>query len=87
MRKTRVSTVLNIIGMSISLMVFLILFAQVWFDYSYNRNFDDYRNIYRYERPVYEDASMSGFKYTHIVRKEFIPVSSISVTEHRPKTF
>ena len=41
MRKTRVSTVLNIIGMSISLMVFLILFAQVWFDYSYNRNFDD----------------------------------------------
>ena len=71
MRRTFVP-VLNIIGMSISLMVFLVLFAQVWFDYSYNRNFDDYRNIYRYERPVYEDASMSGFKYTHIVRKEFI---------------
>ena len=86
MRRTFVP-ILNIIGMSISLMVFLVLFAQVWFDYSYNRNFDDYRNIYRYERPVYEDASMSGFKYTHIVRKEFIPVSSISVPEHRPKTF
>lgn len=72
MRKTRISTALNIIGMSISLMVFLVLFAQVWFDYSYNRNFDDYRNLYRYERPVYEDASVSGYMYTHIVRKEFI---------------
>ena len=34
--------ILNIIGMSISLMVFLVLFAQVWFDYRFNRNFEDY---------------------------------------------
>ena len=39
--------ILNIIGMSISLMVFLVLFAQVWFDYRFNRNFEDYENIYR----------------------------------------
>ena len=43
---------LNIIGMSISLMVFLVLFAQVWFDYRFNRNFEDYENIYRLEMPV-----------------------------------
>lgn len=44
--------ILNIIGMSISLMVFLVLFAQVWFEYRFNRNFEDYENIYRLEMPV-----------------------------------
>ena len=39
--------ILDIIWMSISLMVFLVLFAQVWFDYRFNRNFEDYENIYR----------------------------------------
>ena len=37
--------ILNFIGMSISLMVFIVLFAQVWFDYRFNRNFEDYKNI------------------------------------------
>ena len=46
MRRTFVP-ILNIIGMSISLMVFIVLFAQVWFDYRFNRNFEDYKNIYR----------------------------------------
>ena len=52
MKTTRISTLLNIIGMSISLMVFLVLFAQVWFEYRFNRNFEDYENIYRLEMPV-----------------------------------
>ena len=52
MKRTKVSTILNIIGMSISLMVFLVLFAQVWFEYRFNRNFEDYGNIYRLEMPV-----------------------------------
>ena len=52
MKTTRISTLLNIIGMSISLMVFLVLFAQVWFEYRFNRNFDDYEDIYRLEMPV-----------------------------------
>ena len=52
MKRTKVSTLLNIIGMSISLMVFLVLFAQVWFEYRFNRNFEDYENIYRLEMPV-----------------------------------
>ena len=48
--------ILNIIGMSISLMVFLVLFAQVWFDYRFNRNFEDYKNIYRGD-----DETATGF--------------------------
>lgn len=57
MKRNRLSTILNIIGMSLSLMVFLVLFAQVWFDYRFNRNFDDYENIYRLEEPIQYDAS------------------------------
>ena len=57
MKRNRLSTILNIIGMSLSLMVFLVLFAQVWFDYKFNRNFDDYENIYRLEEPISYDAS------------------------------
>lgn len=52
MKTTRISTLLNIIGMSISLMVFLVLFAQVWFEYRFNRHFEDHENIYRLEMPV-----------------------------------
>ena len=44
--------VLNIIGMSVSLMVFLALFAQVWHDYRFNSNFEDYKNIYRFESKI-----------------------------------
>ena len=57
MKRNRLSTILNIIGMSLSLMVFLVLIAQVWFDYRFNRNFDDYENIYRLEEPISYDAS------------------------------
>ena len=57
MKRNRLSTILNIIGMSLSLVVFLVLFAQVWFDYRFNRNFDDYENIYRLEEPISYDAS------------------------------
>lgn len=70
MKKSRISTVLNIISMSVSLMVFLVLFAQVWFDYSFNRNFNDYRNIYRYDEPVKDDAF--DYNYDHIIRKDVI---------------
>ena len=52
MKKTRISMVLNIIGMSVSLMVFLVLFAQVWHDYRYNSYFEDYKNIYRLYEPL-----------------------------------
>ena len=52
MKTTRISTLLNIIGMSISLMVFLVLFAQVWFEYRFNRHFEDHEDIYRLEMPV-----------------------------------
>lgn len=76
MKKTRISMILNIIGMSVSLMVFLVLFAQVWYDYSYNRNFHDYRNIYRYEEPARTEGSDAessvGYMYSHIISKEFI---------------
>ena len=48
--------------MSLSLMVFLVLFAQVWFDYRFNRNFDDYENIYRLEEPISYDASDYTYK-------------------------
>ena len=62
MKRNRLSTILNIIGMSLSLMVFLVLFAQVWFDYRFNRNFDDYENIYRLEEPISYDASDYTYK-------------------------
>ncbi len=70
MRKTRISTILNIIGMSVSLMVFLVLFAQVWFDYSFNRNFEDYRNIYRLERPSGSDDTEYRFDYVSRTKAE-----------------
>ena len=70
MRKTRISIVLNVIGMSVSLMVFLVLFAQVWHDYRFNSNFEDYRNIYRFEWPeVYPD---DYYSYTSGINRPYI---------------
>lgn len=69
-KKTSVSTVLNVIGMSISLMVFLVLFAQVWFDYRFNRNFEDYENIYRFEHPDEYNADRQPF--SHFVLRPLI---------------
>ena len=40
MKSKRISTILNVIGMSVSLMVFRVLFAQVWFDFRFNSNFE-----------------------------------------------
>ena len=62
---------LNIIGMSISLMVFLVLFAQVWFDYRFNRNFEDYENIYRLEMPVTIFDAMD-YKYDQMILRPLI---------------
>ena len=63
MNSKRVSTVLNVIGMSVSLMVFLVLFAQVWFDCRFNSNFEDYKNIYRLEIPVMSDVSEYSYRH------------------------
>ena len=70
MRKTRISMVLNIIGMSVSLMVFLALFAQVWHDYRFNSNFEDYKNIYRFEMPVVYDAD--DYTYSQVISRPYI---------------
>ena len=69
MRKTRISTVLNIIGMSISLMVFLVLFAQVWYDYRFNRNFEDYENIYRFEEA---QKHVDDYQYKQTILRPYI---------------
>ena len=70
MRRTRISNVLNIIGMSVSLMVFLALFAQVWHDYRFNSNFEDYKNIYRFEMPVVYDAD--DYTYSQVISRPYI---------------
>lgn len=70
MKRTRISTVLNIIGMSASLMVFLVLFSQVWFDYRFNRNFEDYENIYRFEHPTEYDGE--DFPYDQLTYRPLI---------------
>ncbi|MBE6238738.1 MAG: FtsX-like permease family protein [Bacteroidales bacterium] len=70
MRKTRISMVLNIIGMSVSLMVFLALFAQVWHDYRFNSNFEDYKNIYRFEMPVVYDVD--DYTYSQGISRPYI---------------
>lgn len=62
--------VLNIIGMSVSLMVFLALFAQVWHDYRFNSNFEDYKNIYRFEMPVVYDAD--DYTYSQVISRPYI---------------
>ena len=62
--------VLNIIGMSVSLMVFLVLFAQVWHDYRFNSNFEDYKNIYRFEMPVVYDAD--DYTYSQVISRPYI---------------
>ena len=71
MKKNRISTVLNIAGISISLMVFLVLFAQVWFDYRFNRNFEDHENIYRLEIPVTMFDAMD-YKYDQMTLRPLI---------------
>ena len=70
MRRTRISNVLNVIGMSVSLMVFLALFAQVWHDYRFNSNFEDYKNIYRFEMPVVYDAD--DYTYSQVISRPYI---------------
>lgn len=62
--------ILNIIGMSISLMVLLVLFAQVWFDFRFNRNFKDYENIYRFEEHVNYDAR--DYSYDQVTLRPLI---------------
>jgi len=62
--------VLNIIGMSVSLMVFLALFAQVWHDYRFNSNFEDYKNIYRFEMPVVYDVD--DYTYSQGISRPYI---------------
>lgn len=62
--------VLNIVGMSVSLMVFLALFAQVWHDYRFNSNFEDYKNIYRFEMPVVYDAD--DYTYSQVISRPYI---------------
>ena len=62
--------VLNIIGMSVSLMVFLALFAQVWHDYRFNSNFEDYKNIYRFEMPVVYDVD--DYTYSQVISRPYI---------------
>ena len=62
--------VLNIIGMSVSLMVFLALFAQVWHDFRFNSNFEDYKNIYRFEMPVVYDAD--DYTYSQVISRPYI---------------
>ena len=70
MRRTRISNVLNVIGMSVSLMVFLALFAQVWHDYRFNSNFEDYKNIYRFEMPVVYDGD--DYTYSQGISRPYI---------------
>ena len=62
--------VLNIIGMSVSLMVFLALFARVWHDYRFNSNFEDYKNIYRFEMPVVYDVD--DYTYSQGISRPYI---------------
>ena len=62
MKSKRISTILNVIGMSVSLMVFRVLFAQVWFDFRFNSNFENYKNIYRLEIPVMSDISEHSYR-------------------------
>ena len=61
---------LNVIGMSVSLMVFLVLFAQVWHDYRFNSNFEDYKNIYRFEMPVIYDVG--EYSYSPGITRPYI---------------
>ena len=56
--------------MSASLMVFLVLFSQVWFDYRFNRNFEDYENIYRFEHPTEYDGG--DFPYDQLTYRPLI---------------
>ena len=70
MKKARINTILNIIGMSISLLVFLGMFSQVWFDYRFNRNIEGYKDIYRFETPDPYDAW--GFAYESTTLRPYI---------------
>lgn len=63
-RKTGVSTLLNILGMSIAFAVFMILMVQVRWDFSYNKNFEGCERVYRMENSFMGGGAFS----THISR-------------------
>ncbi|MBP5418376.1 MAG: ABC transporter permease [Bacteroidales bacterium] len=57
-RKTRISTLINIVGMSIAFAAAIILMVQVKWDVTYNKNFDGYEKVFVFEHDILGSGSL-----------------------------
>lgn len=68
--KTRwLPALINVIGLGIAFMVFLILMSQVWWDFRYDR-FKGSRDVYVLESPSFRDSSL----YTSLLQRPIFPI-------------
>ena len=63
-RKTRISTLINIVGMSIAFAAAIILTVQVKWDVTYDDNFDGSERVFKYESKLLDNNHFA----THISR-------------------
>jgi len=79
-RKNFFSNTLNIIGLSIALTAFIIIMFQVNFDLDYNKNYQDYQDIYRVEYAD-ENINIEEDDVSHLTYNEYSTYFSIPMID------
>lgn len=75
LKKTGISTILNIIGLSVAFAAFMVIMVQVMFDWKYDRNYQGYEKIFRFE---YSDPTQPGMFESFFCRPSIEMMKSVS---------
>ena len=76
-RKTGVSTLINILGMSVAFAAAMILLVQVRWDTTYDANFEGHEQVYRMENNWIDDGPFSAMFSRPVI--EWIKISSPNI--------
>jgi putative ABC transport system permease protein len=82
LRRFKTSAVLNIAGLSVAFAVFAITMMQVWYDFSYNRNFKNINDIYvftNYWKNLDNTNSSISIPLAHKMVAEFPEIQSACI--------
>ena len=60
-KKTGVSTLINILGMSVAFAAAMVLLVRVYWDATYDKNFKDHAQVFRMEQDWSESGHFSTF--------------------------
>ena len=76
-RKTGVSTLINILGMSVAFAAAMILMVQVRWDTTYDANFKGHKQVFRMENNWMDDGPFSAM-FSKPLTKLSIPICSVT---------